>query len=195
MRIGVMGGTFDPPHLGHLIVASEAYSRLALDLVLFVPAGQPWQKSDRVVTPSLERLAMTALAVADDPRFAVSRVDVDRPGPTYTVDTLTDLKAGLDPSDELFLLVGADALQGIGTWQRSAELAGLAHIVGLTRPGHALTAPSTWEGQVSLLQVPEIEISSTDCRERFSADLPMKYFVPDSVIDYAVSRALYRGAR
>jgi len=190
-----MGGTFDPPHLGHLIVAGEAHALLELDTVLFVPAGQPWQKDDRLVSPALDRLAMTRLAVDGDERFDVSSVDIDREGPTYSVDTLTDLRNQRGADHEFFLLVGADALQGIGGWHRAEEITNLATVVGLTRPGHPLTAPGAWDGEVLLLEVPLIEISSTNCRERFRANLPMKYFVPDSVIDYAFSRALYGGVR
>jgi nicotinate-nucleotide adenylyltransferase len=128
MRLGVMGGTFDPPHLGHLIVAGEAHALLDLDVVLFVPAGDPWHKP-RVHTPAHHRLTMTELAVAGDSRFAVSAIDVDRAGPTYTVDTLTDLRTNAGQQDEFVLLVGSDALQGIGSWHRADELPGLARIV------------------------------------------------------------------
>lgn len=194
-RIGVMGGTFDPPHLGHLAAASEAHARLGLDLVVFVPAGQPWHKGGQHPAPAQDRLAMTALAIEADPRFTLSRVDVDRAGPTYTIDTLADLRSEYGNHAEFFLLLGADALAAFGTWHRAVELAQACTLVGLTRPGSELRAPGPPAGEVILLTMPGISVSSTECRERFAADLPNTYLVPDSVIAYALDHALYGGAR
>jgi len=196
-RVGVMGGTFDPVHHGHLVAASEVAHRFALDEVVFVPTGQPWQKDDRDVAPAEDRYLMTVIATASDPRFRVSRVDVDREGPTYTVDTLRDLRAEYDARSvptELFFITGADALASIASWRDSAEVLGLAHFVGVTRPGHALTDPGLPEGSVTLVEVPALAISSTDCRARVAAGAPIRYLVPDGVLEYVAKRGLYRAA-
>jgi len=193
-RVGVMGGTFDPIHHGHLVAASEAAHRFGLDEVVFVPAGQPWQKSGRTVSPAEDRYLMTVIATAADPRFRVSRVDVDRDGPTYTVDTLRDLRAELasDGTDaEIFFITGADALASIVSWHASDELLGLAHFVGVTRPGHSLTDPGLPPGSVTLIEVPALAISSTDCRERAARGEPIRYLVPEGVVEYVAKRHLY----
>ena len=194
-RLGVMGGTFDPPHLGHLAAASEAHTLLGLDAVVFVPAGSPWQKADRPLSPAHHRLAMTTLATQDDPRFLVSQVDLLRSGPTYTFDTLADLRAEHGDDAEFFLLLGADALAGFGSLHRAAEVARACTLVGVTRPGTELRAPGPPAEEVILLTVPGTSISSTECRERFAANVPTIYLVPDSVIAYAQDHALYGGAR
>src|SRR3954466_13323334 len=137
MRLGVMGGTFDPVHHGHLVAASEVQSRFDLDEVVFVPTGQPWQKPGRDVPPPEARYLMTVIATASNPRFTVSRVDIDRPGPTFTTDTLRDL-AGERPGAELFFITGADALAQILSWKNADELFHLAYFIGVTRPGHRL---------------------------------------------------------
>jgi nicotinate-nucleotide adenylyltransferase len=195
-RIGVMGGTFDPVHLGHLVAASEVAHRFHLDEVVFVPTGQPWQKRDRPVTPAEDRYLMTVIATAADPRFRVSRVDIDRDGPTYTVDTLRDLRAEYADggATELYFITGADALSSIGGWHRAGELLGLAHFVGVTRPGHVLTDPGLPEGSVTLVEVPALAISSTDCRERVARGEPIRYLVPQGVVEYVAKRGLYAGA-
>src|SRR5579864_8167558 len=147
-RIGVMGGTFDPIHHGHLVAASEVGHFYSLDEVIFVPTGQPWQKEGRQVSAAEDRYLMTVIATASNPRFSVSRVDIDRPGPTYTIDTLRDLRAKRQPEDQLFFITGADALARIMSWRDSAELFGLAHFVGCTRPGHRLTVAGIPDGKV-----------------------------------------------
>ncbi|HLI38402.1 MAG TPA: nicotinate-nucleotide adenylyltransferase, partial [Streptosporangiaceae bacterium] len=137
-RIGVMGGTFDPIHHGHLVAASEVAHIFALDEVVFVPTGQPWQKEGREVSPAEDRYLMTVIATASNPRFSVSRVDIDRSGPTYTIDTLRDLRGQAGPADELFFITGADALATMLSWHDVDELFSLAHFIGCTRPGHRL---------------------------------------------------------
>jgi len=189
-RIGVMGGTFDPIHHGHLVAASEVAHRFTLDEVIFVPTGQPWQKSAKVVSPAEDRYLMTVVATASNPRFSVSRVDVDRGGPTYTADTLTDLHARY-PESRLYFITGADALDKILSWKDSAELFRLAHFVGVTRPGFDLTDEHLPADTVSLVQVPAMSISSTDCRERVAAGQPVWYLVPDGVVQYIAKRHLY----
>ncbi|KJY27071.1 MULTISPECIES: nicotinate-nucleotide adenylyltransferase [unclassified Streptomyces] len=189
-RLGVMGGTFDPIHHGHLVAASEVASAFHLDEVIFVPTGQPWQKSDREVTPAEDRYLMTVIATAENPQFSVSRIDIDREGPTYTVDTLRDLRA-LHPEADLFFITGADALAQILSWRDSEELFSLAHFIGCTRPGHVLTDAGLPVGGVSLVEVPALAISSTDCRDRVAKGEPVWYLVPDGVVRYIDKRALY----
>ncbi|THA26477.1 nicotinate-nucleotide adenylyltransferase [Streptomyces sp. RKND-216] len=190
-RLGVMGGTFDPIHHGHLVAASEVAARFELDEVVFVPTGQPWQKSHQQVSPAEDRYLMTVIATASNPQFSVSRIDIDRPGRTYTIDTLRELRARR-PEAELFFITGADALGQILTWRDAEELFSLAHFIGVTRPGHALADPGLPDGGVSLIEVPALAISSTDCRARVEAGDPVWYLVPDGVVRYINKRQLYR---
>ncbi|GAA4416956.1 nicotinate-nucleotide adenylyltransferase [Actinokineospora soli] len=193
-RIGIMGGTFDPIHHGHLVAASEVQARFDLDEVVFVPTGQPWQKGDREVSPAEDRYLMTVIATASNPRFSVSRVDIDREGATYTVDTLRDLR-GLNPGADLYFITGADALAQILSWRDAAELFTLAHFVGVTRPGYDLADAHLPTGAVSLVEVPAMAISSTACRERVHEGEPVWYLVPDGVVQYISKRRLYVGGR
>lgn len=192
-KIGVMGGTFDPIHHGHLVAASEVADRFGLDEVVFVPTGQPWQKVEREVSRAEDRYLMTVVATASNPRFTVSRVDIDRGGPTYTADTLTDLHAAL-PDAQLFFITGADALAQILSWRKVAELFALAHFVGVTRPGYELGDDHMPVGSVTLVEVPAMAISSTDCRRRVAEGRPVWYLVPDGVVQYISKRNLYRAA-
>ncbi|MCY0944378.1 MULTISPECIES: nicotinate-nucleotide adenylyltransferase [Streptomyces] len=192
-RLGVMGGTFDPIHHGHLVAASEVAALFHLDEVVFVPTGEPWQKSQGAVSAAEDRYLMTVIATASNPQFSVSRIDIDRGGPTYTIDTLRDLKAQNDDAD-LFFITGADALAQILTWRNADELFSLAHFIGVTRPGHVLTDDGLPEGGVSLVEVPALAISSTDCRARVAKADPVWYLVPDGVVRYIDKRELYRGA-
>ncbi len=189
-----MGGTFDPIHHGHLVAANEVASQFLLDEVVFVPTGQPWQKSERVVTAGEDRYLMTVIATASNPRFSVSRVDIDREGPTYTIDTLRDLRGQAHDDVELFFITGADALGQILTWRDADELLALAHFVGVTRPGHVLSDPGLPNGQVSLVEVPALAISSTDVRERVASGRPIWYLVPDGIVQYVAKRDLYAEA-
>ena len=186
-----MGGTFDPIHHGHLVAASEVASVYDLDEVVFVPTGQPWEKTDREVSPAEHRYLMTVIATASNPRFTVSRVDIDRPGVTYTIDTLRDL-AKERPGTELFFITGADALAQILSWKNSEELFELAHFVGVTRPGHRLDGDGLPADRVSLVEVPAMAISSTACRARVIAGQPVWYLVPDGVVQYIAKHRLYR---
>ncbi len=184
-----MGGTFDPIHNGHLVAASEVAQSFDLDEVIFVPTGRPWHKN--VVTPAEHRYLMTVVATASNPRFTVSRVDVDREGTTYTIDTLRDLHAAR-PEAELFFISGADAIQQILSWKDADELWSLAHFVAVSRPGHALNISGLPQQDVSLLEVPALAISSTDCRSRVSRGFPVWYLVPDGVVQYITKHHLYR---
>ncbi len=191
-RIGVMGGTFDPIHHGHLVAASEAAAELDLDEVVFVPTGRPAFKQHPAVTPAEHRYLMTVIATASNPRFTVSRVDIDRPGLTYTVDTLRDLKSQR-PDADLYFITGADAVEQILTWKDVDSLWDMAHFVAVTRPGHTMSVTGLPEGAVSVLEVPALAISSTDCRERARAGEPVWYLVPDGVVQYIAKHQLYRG--
>jgi len=191
-RLGVFGGTFDPVHNGHLVAANEAGLALGLDEVIFVPTGQPWQKGDREVTPAEDRYAMTLLATASNSLFSVSRVDIDRPGATYTIDTLRDLRAERGPGAELFFIIGADALSRIGTWRDPDELLTLANFVGCTRPGHRLASEMAADGRFAQVEIPALDISSGLCRQRVAAGLPISYLVPDAVARYIAKRRLYQ---
>jgi nicotinate-nucleotide adenylyltransferase len=192
-RIGIMGGTFDPVHHGHLVAASEVQARFDLDEVIFVPTGQPWQKAHRKVSEAEDRYLMTVIATASNPRFSVSRVDIERGGVTYTIDTLRDLHTA-HPDAELFFITGADALEQIVSWRQAEELFSLAHFVGVTRPGYRLDDAHLPNGSVSLIDVPAMAISSTACRERVASGLPVWYLVPDGVVQYISKRDLYRNA-
>lgn len=191
-RLGIMGGTFDPIHHGHLVAASEVAHFYSLDEVVFVPTGAPWQKSERIVTAAEDRYLMTVIATASNPRFSVSRIDIDRPGPTYTLDTLRDLHQVHSPGTEFFFITGADALAKMLTWRNTDDVFTLAHFIGCTRPGHQLADPGLPEGRVSLIEVPALAISSTECRDRVRAGEPIWYLVPDGIVQYINKRGLYR---
>ncbi|WP_278234872.1 nicotinate-nucleotide adenylyltransferase [Isoptericola sp. AK164] len=191
-RIGVMGGTFDPIHHGHLVAASEAAALLDLDEVVFVPTGKPSFKQDAQVSPAEDRYLMTVIATASNPRFTVSRADIDRPGLTYTVDTLRDLQDAR-PDADLYFITGADAIEQILTWKDAGDLWTMAHFVAVTRPGHPLTVDGLPSHGVTTLEVPALAISSTDCRRRAAAGQPVWYLVPDGVVQYIAKYGLYRG--
>ncbi len=188
-----MGGTFDPVHHGHLVAASEVQSWFDLDEVVFVPTGQPWQKQSRLVSAAEDRYLMTVIATASNPRFWVSRVDIDRDGPTYTIDTLRDLRKEL-PDADLYFITGADALSDIFTWRDADELFDLAHFVGCTRPGFTMDRSTTSgmpEDKVTILEIPALAISSSDCRARRMKGEPVWYLVPDGVVQYIAKYDLY----
>ncbi|WP_082942802.1 nicotinate-nucleotide adenylyltransferase [Mycobacterium sp. 852002-40037_SCH5390672] len=196
-RLGVMGGTFDPIHYGHLVAASEVADLFDLDQVVFVPSGQPWQK-DRHVSAAEDRYLMTVIATASNPRFTVSRVDIDRAGPTYTKDTLRDLRA-LNPDSELYFITGADALASILSWQGWETVFELARFIGVSRPGYELRREHVTgvlgelpEDALTLVEIPALAISSTDCRRRAAQRRPLWYLMPDGVVQYVSKRRLYR---
>jgi nicotinate-nucleotide adenylyltransferase len=190
-RVGVMGGTFDPIHNGHLVAASEVQQQFDLDEVIFVPTGQPWMK--RTVTAGEHRYLMAVIATAANPRFTVSRVDIERSGPTYTIDTLHDIRRAR-PDSDLFFITGADAVAQILEWKDVEEVWSFAHFVAVSRPGHSLTISGLPEQGVSSLEVPALAISSTDCRNRVSRGYPVWYLVPDGVVQYIAKHHLYRSA-
>lgn len=190
-RLGVLGGTFDPIHNGHLAAARQAADVCELDRVLFVPAGLPWQKAHRVVSPGSDRYAMTELAVAGDPRFTASRIELDRPGPSYMADTLRQLRASARPAPELFLIVGADTVPTISSWHQPEEVLRLASVIAVSRPGHELTGSSTPPG-VTNIEIDGVDVSSSQCRARVAAGLPIDALVPSAVAAYIKRRRLYR---
>ena len=190
-RVGIMGGTFDPIHHGHLVAASEVAALFELDEVIFVPTGEPWQKSERRVSPAEHRYLMTVIATASNPRFWVSRVDIDRPGPTYTIDTIRDI-GRQRPGAELFFITGADALGQILSWKDAEDTLRGAHFVGVTRPGYELSDAHLPSDSVTLLDVPAMAISSSDCRDRVAGGQPVWYLVPDGVVQYINKHRLYR---
>ena len=191
-RIGVMGGTFDPIHNGHLVSASEVANAFELDEVIFVPTGIPWHK--KTVSSAEHRYLMTVIATAANPNFTVSRVDVDRPGTTYTVDTLTDISAA-HPDADLFFISGSDAIAQILAWKEIDKVWSLAHFVAVTRPGHTLELPDAPGAEMSVLEVPAMAISSTAVRERSNTGKPIWYLVPDGVVQYIRKHGLYGGAK
>jgi len=189
-RVGIMGGTFDPIHHGHLVAASEVAERFVLDEVIFVPTGAPYQKATREVSPAEHRYLMAVIATASNPRFWVSRVDIDRPGPTYTIDTIRDI-AEMRPGAKLYFITGADALAQILSWKDSEQAIRSAHFVGVTRPGYVLSAEHLPSDSVTLIDVPAMAISSSACRERVRGGHPVWYLVPDGVVQYIAKHRLY----
>lgn len=193
-RLGVFGGTFDPPHQGHLVIAERAREELALDAVLFVVASQPPHKGQQVVAPAEDRVGMVERAIADNSGFACSAMELGRPGPSYTVDTLDAIHRD-DPRSELFFLLGSDSLRELGTWHRPEELVALATLVVLPRPGIAPELPQArWASAARLvaLDVPGLDIASSGLRERLSRGQGVRYLVPDPVLAYIAERGLYR---
>jgi nicotinate-nucleotide adenylyltransferase len=194
-RLGVMGGTFDPIHQGHLVTAEEALQQFELDEVVFVPTGLPWMKEHGVVSPAEDRYLMTVIATASNPRFSVSRMEVDRDGPTYTVETLRGLKEELGRDSELFFITGADAVLEIVQWKRPQELFDLAQFIAATRPGYDIAAfegHGTRHPAITVMNVPALAISSTDIRARVAEGRPIRYLVPEGVKSYIEKAGLYR---
>ena len=192
--MGVLGGTFDPVHLAHLVVANEVLTAAGLDEVVFVPAGDPWQKSTREVTDAATRLEMVRLAVADNPAFAVSDVDVVRQGPTYTVDTLADLRATYPSGTRFSLILGQDAAAALGTWREPERVLAEAEVLVVGRPGSDAEPEPRFADRIQRVRIPLIEVSSTDLRARVRAGRSIRYLVPDQVAAFIAERGLYRSA-
>lgn len=191
-RVGIMGGTFDPIHNGHLVAASEVMDAFDLDQVVFVPAATQPFKEGRKVASAEHRYLMTVIATASNNRFTVSRVDIDRGGLTYTYDTLRELHRE-EPDVDWFFITGADALASILRWKNAEELFSLAHFVGVTRPGHDLDVSGLPQDVISIVEIPALSISSSDCRQRVQSGKPVWYLVPDGVVQYIDKHDLYRG--
>ena len=189
LRLGLFGGTFDPPHVGHLVTAVNVRHALGLDRVLLMVAHDPWQKSDgRSVTPAADRLAMVQAAVAGVEGLEASGLEIDRGGPTYTADTLAALSQ-MHPGAELFTIVGDDAAAGLETWERPAEVAALSRLVVVDRPGEAVELPGAYEWL--RVEVPHLDVSSSDLRSRAADGRPLDYLVPDEVLSVIIERGLY----
>jgi len=198
MNVGVLGGTFDPVHNGHLILADAAKEQLNLSVILFVPAGQPWLKTERIITPAEHRLQMLRLALEDKPDFRISEIEVERSGPTYSVDTITALKDRLDAEDELFFILGQDSLMQLPQWHEAPELIQLCYLVAAPRPGVKkpdlkaleLEIPGVTQ-RVMLMKEPKVDISATDIRERVAKGLSVRHLVPEPVNRYIKENRLY----
>jgi nicotinate-nucleotide adenylyltransferase len=194
-RIGIMGGTFDPVHHGHLVAAEEARWQFRLDQVLFIPTGRPWQKPVGV-SPAEDRYLMTVIATASNPAFAVSRLEVDTPGPTYTVDTLRRLRAELPEGTRLLFIGGTDLLRQLLTWKEPEQVLELAELIAATRPDFdvddVLKKVPAAAGRVHRMEIPALAISSSDIRARVARGAPIEYLVPEGVARYIEKRALYR---
>ena len=199
MNIGVFGGTFDPIHLGHLIVADEAHETLGLDEVLFIPAGRPWVKAGTPVSAACHRMAMVEIAVRPNPWFRAVDLDVKRPGPTYTLDTLLELRSELGWDANLYLLLGWDSVQDMARWHQPAQIFELCTVVGMSRPGvldldHAAleaVAPNAAE-RIVLLEGPLVSLSGTDLRRRVGEGRSIRHRVPEAVEVYIYEHGLYR---
>jgi len=197
-RLGILGGTFDPIHYGHLVAAQEAHHQLELDRVLFLPAGSPPHKPHRPISPVPHRLQMLELAIAGRPDFAISRVDVERPGPHYTVDALRLLRAEWGPEPTFFFIEGSDSLADIPTWYRPERLIELTELAVVERPGIRTHLPELEErlpgltARIHWVQMPVLEISSSDLRARVQAGRPISYLLPPAVEAYILEQGLYR---
>jgi len=197
-KIGIMGGTFDPIHVGHLVTAEAVRNEYGLDKVLFIPAANPPHKQNQKVTPAIHRYIMTAMATYSNPYFHVSSIELDRPGPSYTIDTIYELIDKFGPQTEIYFITGADAIQEIPTWDRIEELLGLCQFIAATRPGCVPSVDNIKEyfgelgvSRIHRLNTPELEISSTDIRARIKSACSIKYIVPESVENYIIKEGLY----
>lgn len=196
LRIGIMGGTFDPIHIGHLILAEEAWQQFGLDVVLFVPAGDPPHKSGRVVARGEDRLEMVKLAVNDNEHFEYSTVELDRTGPSYTVDTIRELRRLLGESTQMYLLIGTDEARNLMTWHDPYGIQKLATIAVADRPNYTFESaarrlPEDLARGLVRLRTPRVDISSTDIRQRVKANLSIRYLVPRAVETYIFDKGLY----
>lgn len=197
-RIGVLGGTFDPPHIGHLVIAQEALKHLKLDQVLFAPTHQPPHKPGQKITPINQRLEMVRLAIASESRFVLSRVDVDRPGPTYTVDMLRLLRRQFGENVDLYFIMGMDSLANLLTWHKPAELIKLAKLAVFQRPGFQVNLEELGrqlpgiEQAVVFIPAPALEVAASDLQHRVGEGEPIAHLVPDAVAAYIRANGLYR---
>ena len=204
MKIGILGGTFDPIHIGHLVAAEEARIGLGLSEVLFVPAGQPWLKGDRDISPAADRVEMVRQAIADNPHFKLCRLEIERPGPSYTIDTLTDLRKQVGRDASFFLILGRDALADFPLWKQSERVLQLCRLVVAPRPAlsdsqgqgshgrkHPGESPPQLPGRAIQLDMPVVGISSSDIRRRVAQGLPIRYLVPPGVAAYITEHQMY----
>jgi len=198
VRVGVLGGTFDPVHLGHLAITEEVRIKLDLDRVIFIPAGQPRLRSDEYLTPAIDRLRMVELAIGDNPYFQVCDIEIQRSGPTYTVDTLVELGQRLGPDTSLYFIVGADILGQFHRWKDPEKVLEACHLVVVSRPGHQDDDWPEWfrgadsaKDKVTQLEIPMVDISGTEIRRRVRLGESVRHLVPDLVAEYIQDRKLY----
>ncbi len=196
MKIGLMGGTFDPIHFGHLVIGEEVRIRYGLEKVIFVPCGMPAHKKSYEVTAAEHRYTMSVLATVTNPYFEASRLELDRPGPSYAIDTIRSFQEMYHGEAEIVFITGADAILEILTWHKNEALVRLCRFVAATRPGYPLDGlqqlPREYLGQIDIVEVPGIEISSTDIRERVRSNLPIRYLTPPETEAYILKHGLYR---
>jgi nicotinate-nucleotide adenylyltransferase len=191
-RLGLMGGSFNPIHYGHLAAAEEAIAEFNLDKIIFIPCGQPPHKDGRGLAAAEDRYLMTALAIADDPRFEVSRYEIEKPGASYTVDTMRHFKEEL-PDAELYFITGADSIEELDTWHDPERLFDYGHLIGATRPGYTVDRAPKVAERVIWMEIPALGISATDIRKRLAENLPVTNLLPAGVLEYIRSRGLYQG--
>ncbi|MGI8426161.1 MAG: nicotinate-nucleotide adenylyltransferase [Actinomycetota bacterium] len=194
-RIGIMGGTFDPIHHGHLVCAQEAFHQFDLNEIVFIPAGNPWQKT--TVTSAEDRFRMTVIATADNGDFSVSRIEIETFGPTYTANTLEALQDHYGESTQLYFISGADAVQRILTWKQPEAVLSGAKFIAASRPDFDLSGltQAGLEDRVTFMKIPSLAISSSDIRRRVAEGRPIRYLVPAAVAEFILERGLYRQAR
>ncbi len=197
-KVGIMGGTFDPIHIGHLVTADAVRIEYGLEKVLFVPTGEPPHKQGFKVTPAIHRYIMTVMATYSNPHFFVTSIEVDRPGPSYTIDTVRELLEQFGQQTEFYFITGADAIQDLASWKDIDQLLGLCHFIAATRPGCLGEVDDVIKRfgivgrkRIHHLPTPELEISSTDIRERVRKGKSIKYIVPESVENYIIKEGLY----
>ena len=188
-RIGVFGGTFDPPHIGHLILAQEAMVKLNLEEIAFIPAAYPPQKGNSPIASPRQRLEMVSLAISDNPKFKALDIELGRKGPSYTIDTILELKRTQGPGQEIFFLMGSDSLRELSTWKEPERLVKICRVVVATRPG--FTPQGKFAQEVIVLEMPPIGVSSTLIRERVKRREPIRYLVPQKVEEYILRESLY----
>lgn len=190
MRLGILGGTFDPPHLAHLIAAERAVEAFALDMLLFIPANIPPNKSGQAMASAIDRLAMTRLAIEENSKIEVLEIELSRPGISYSIDTIRQIKSQWNPS-KLFLFIGSDQFAAFSTWHEPEEILREAEVVVMTRPLKYPIAKSPYDSKVKFMDIPLLQISSTDLRERVRAAKSIRYLVPENVRAYIAEHRLY----
>jgi nicotinate-nucleotide adenylyltransferase len=202
MKTGILGGTFDPVHIGHMAMAEEARQRLKLDEVLFIPAGRPWLKVDKHISPARHRVNMVRLAIKGRPYLRLSQMEIERAGPTYTVDTIAQLKGQIGAAGELYFILGWDNLEDLPRWKEPGRLISLCRLVAVPRAGSPVPDPAALEAaapglskRLIMLDKPEIDISASVIRQRVSRGLSIEHLVPEAVAGYIAEQGLYREKR
>jgi nicotinate-nucleotide adenylyltransferase len=191
-RLGLMGGSFNPIHYGHLAAAEEAVAKFSLDEVIFIPCGQPPHKDGKDLAPAEDRFLMTALAIANEPLFTVSRFEIDKPGASYTVETMRHFKEQA-PDTELYFITGADSILDLESWRDAEMIYEYGHLIGATRPGYTVDKAPGVAKRAIWMEIPALGISASEIRQRLEEDLPVTNLMPTGVLEYIRSRRLYQG--